>query len=383
MLPNSASFLLSEDCNMRCTYCFEHGGFNQKSMSKEIARLSIEMLIQNAKREGLDRISVTLFGGEPLMNFETVKFIIEFLMVKRKADNIGVGVTLITNGTILTEEMADFFRRTGPEVALNIQLSVDGIKEVHDKCRIFKGGGGTFDVIEEKIPLWKSLGDGVNIHGSYNQKTIPYMFESFKYFKEQWGIHDIWFMPIQSDLTYNMDDLKIYREQLTLIKDYLVKEIRTTRNKRLIRSFSPLDRVFNRACEFGKPCGAGDNYVSITADGDIYPCHHFYFEDKEGYTKIGDVFTGIDDQRRLLFLEYDHNDMTCKAEKPSCSNYGCYRCIADNYSINGSILSNIMGVRCAMSGVENDLMNQFEQEVKELGLDKVKGELYGNIERLC
>ena len=52
------------------------------------------------------------------------------------------------------------------------------------------------------------------------------------------------------------------------------------------------------------PCGAGKNYITITAKGEIYPCHHFYYNDPEKTTKIGDVWNGIDEQpeRFLLIL---------------------------------------------------------------------------------
>ena len=89
----------------------------------------------------------------------------------------------------------------------------------------FSGGKGSFDQIENNLPLWKSifktkkdLYRRLNVHGCFNKTTLPFMFEGFKYFKEKWDVPSIWFMPIHSDLTYTEEDTNIYKDQLLKIK---------------------------------------------------------------------------------------------------------------------------------------------------------------------
>ena len=138
----SASFLVTEDCNLNCIYCFEKTKERcNLYMSEEVAKKSIDMLINNALKEKRPSIGVTLFGGEPTLNLKLLYFILEYGSEKTKENNLSFDLDIITNGTILTDKHIEFYKEWHKTLGyLSVQLSIDGIPEVQDHNRPFKNG---------------------------------------------------------------------------------------------------------------------------------------------------------------------------------------------------------------------------------------------------
>jgi len=393
-LPNSASFLVTEDCNLACTYCFELDGRNKNKMTKETARKGLEYLCNNALKNGDNEFHAMLFGGEPLMNLEVVEEIFRYGLELSNKYNLNFTTSMVTNATILNTEVKRILNKYKNIANLHVQLSVDGIKEIHDKYRVTKNGKPTFDIIEKNIPEWKALFadnmDRLSVHGCSNHNTLPYLYENYIFFREEWGIPRIWFMPIHSE-SWEEKDLEVYEEQLNKIADYILERCKKEGNYQEVINYAPIDRCLSPDSFPSAPCGAGKNFVTITAEGEFYPCHQIYFNDPEKITKIGDLDTGIDEAKRSLFLHYDNNDLSCAKLDPDCDAYHCYRCIAENFHQNGSILSVVDcgGVRCKMSKIERKIQLKVRKEIENMGLldnkniDMRKGNNPNNPDCLC
>lgn len=369
MLPTSASFLVTEDCNLRCTYCFEKHKPNH--MTKEVARKGLEYLSDNAIKNGDDHFHAMLFGGEPLLKPDIVEEILNYGLELGKKHNLTFTASMVTNATILTDEVKRIIKTYQRLAQLSVQLSVDGIKEVHDTYRVTRGGKGSFDTIAKNIPQWQELFEDsprmLNIHGCSNKETLPRLFENYLFFREEWGFERIWFMPIHSE-EWEESDVDVYEEQLGKIADYILGRSKCEGNIAEVDNYAPIDRCLRPDGFPGAPCGAGKNFVTITASGELYPCHQIYFNDPDKTTKIGDIWAGIDDLRRKIFMMYDNTDLSCFKENPECDAYGCYRCIAEYWMSNGSILSITRGPRCRMSQVERKIQLKVREELVKMGL---------------
>lgn len=369
-LPTAASLLISEDCNLACKYCFVSLR-SKKQMSKEVAKQAIDYLSDNAIKMGDNKFNVMLFGGEPLLNLDTVEYVFDYGFEVSQRKNLRFSVNIVTNATILNDRVKEIINKNKSRIDLQVQLSIDGIKESHDLYRVKVNGEGSFDQIEKNMPGWKDLfkdqDRNISIHGCLNRKNLKYLYESYIYFREKWGIKQLWFMPIHSE-AWQDEDVDLYMSELEKIADYIMKKVRETKNLDELRYYAPLDRSLSTQNCFSLPCGAGRNFVTVTAEGKLSPCHQFYFNDPEGYTLIGDVWSGIDELRRKMYTCYSPEDLSCMKESPDCDAYNCYRCIADQWLANGSILSNITGPRCKMSKEERKLQKKLLEEVKEMGL---------------
>jgi len=130
------------DCNFNCPYCFE--GNNKRSVyMDDVVEGNVIEFIQN-KSNSVEGISITWFGGEPLLAFDKMVSITN----KVKKLNKPYGAKLITNGYLISIEKAKLFN----ELSIHtVQVTIDGLKETHNKKRMLIDGTETFDVIIENI----------------------------------------------------------------------------------------------------------------------------------------------------------------------------------------------------------------------------------------
>lgn len=143
--------LVSNDCNYACTYCQIEENMEQEqkkfNMSADVAKKALDLFEKNSSKETKKTITIT--GGEPLLNMEIVKYIIE------RAKSIPNSRAIIfTNGALVTEELADYFSKTDTLML----VSLDGPKDIHDSVRLQKGGKGTFDISLRGYELLKKAG---------------------------------------------------------------------------------------------------------------------------------------------------------------------------------------------------------------------------------
>lgn len=374
--PTSASFLISEDCNLACKYCFELKNRNKKHMSKEIAKEAVSFLYRNAiNSEDEKEVAVTLFGGEPFLNFDAIDTVIETGVELREKTQIPFVIGAITNGTIMNEKILKKFHsyKEKYDVEIGIQLSVDGVESVHDENRVTKSGKGSFKSIEANIPMFKEIFGGqenyinnkrhmLHVHGVVTKKSLPHLYEGYKFFKEEWGIPTQWYMPIE-DPTWSKENAGQYYEQLKLIKDDIVDQVEKTGDLIYLHDYAPLNRSLQEEQKFfTHPCSIGRTYCSVTASGDVYPCHQVYFN--EPLSKTVDIWNGIDHMRNRFFEDYSPDDIYCTIDK-ECTNYNCYRCIAENYCQTGSCLTTKYSARCKMSMIERYMISELRKFVSE------------------
>lgn len=128
------------NCNFSCSYCFEAGNKTKINMSTEVEDAIVRFISQNKNK----KISIIWFGGEPLLNVDTIKNITDRL----NKEQINYSSSMITNGSLLTKHAVDILKTISIEF---IQISMDGTKAVHDIRRHFRSGKGSFDAIIEGI----------------------------------------------------------------------------------------------------------------------------------------------------------------------------------------------------------------------------------------
>lgn len=373
MMFNTASVLVTEDCNLRCTYCFENHKKNR--MTVEVAEKMLLWLFDNESKNNNQEVGVTLFGGEPCLNEEVCVFIIERGYQLSQKYNIGFNVSMITNCTFLPTPIADTFTKYLPKMPLSVQLSVDGTPDVHDQYRVLSDGlTGSWSMVEKTIPKWKEVfkdhPDSLNIHGCLNKKTIHTLYESYKFFKYVLEIPRIWFLPVCEEDWEEMD-VAVYKEQNRLIYEDIMKDVRENGNHKSIMDVAPFDKSMGGMCSDtkSKPCAAGSTYCCVTANGDVYPCHQFYYTELGQQMKLGSVFEGIDYSRTRIFNDYDGGDLDCDKD---CDHGGCYRCIAVNWDINNSIFTQKQGFYCDMMKVDQYYQNLIRKEINKMGVTGVK-----------
>ena len=321
------------DCNFRCRYCFaDEGAYHsvRESMSLETAKKAIDFLIENSgKRKVLE---ADFFGGEPLMNLDVVKETVAYARKRGEETGKKFLFTTTTNALLLNDDVIDFFNREME----NVVLSLDGRKEVHDAIRKSVNGKGTFDAVMPKIEKFVQMrGDkSYYVRGTFTAKNLDFA-EDVLFIADK-GIDSISMEPVVTDLP----DLQIREEHLNAVKaEY--ERLTDEYLKRYAEGKGFNFFHFNIDLEGGpclakrvSACGAGNEYFSVTPNGDLYPCHQFA-SDKN--FRLGSVYEGI--TKPEIREKFKNSCLFTRKKCQDCfAKFICSGgCSANNYHFNGDI----------------------------------------------
>lgn len=327
---------IAHDCNLRCEYCFAaKGDFGRGRMLMplEIGKKAIDFLIQNSgSRHNLE---LDFFGGEPLMNFDVVKQVVEYAREEEKKHNKKFRFTITTNGLLLTDDKIDFVNR---EMS-NVVLSLDGRKEVNDRLRVRVNGKGCYDQI---VPHYQKLvaqrGDkDYYVRGTFTKYNLDFTQDVLH--MAELGFDQISVEPVVSDvkLEYSIkeDDLpRVFKEYETLAKTMIQRKKEGGKGFHFFHFMLDLDQG-PCAIKRLRGCGCGNEYVAVTPEGEIYPCHQFVGEEN---WKMGDLRDGSFDLEKKDFFA-KANVYTKKDCKNCWAKFYCSGgCNANSWQYEGNIL---------------------------------------------
>ncbi|MBS7298662.1 MAG: thioether cross-link-forming SCIFF peptide maturase [Eubacteriales bacterium] len=325
---------IAHDCNLRCKYCFAGTGEYQGHrgmMSAEVGKAAIDFVIKNS---GTRRnIEIDYFGGEPLMNFGVVKEITEYAKEQGEEHNKNFRFTLTTNGILLNDEVKAYVN----ENMSNIVLSLDGTKETNDRMRYRVDGSGTYDAI---VPKFIDIAESRNQDNYYVRGTFTA--ENLHFADDVMHMADLGFLQtsVEPVVAPETESYALKEEHIdTVLAEYekLAKlYIDRRREGKPFNFFHFMIDLDQGPCVVKRlsGCGAGHEYIAVTPEGDIYPCHQFV-GNKD--FKMGSVMTGEFDEEIKSTFEKS-NIYT----KPECSNcfakfYCSGGCAANAYNFNKDI----------------------------------------------
>jgi len=135
----------TNSCSLRCTYCYIDK--SNDHMSPEVMDKFAQRLLETAKAKKLKSIKLRLAGGEPMMRFGVWKGFLLNLKNDLKAIECKLIIVFLSNMTILTDEIMAFIK----EERCEISVSLDGVKEYHDRTRVYPSGCGSFETVDRNI----------------------------------------------------------------------------------------------------------------------------------------------------------------------------------------------------------------------------------------
>ena len=323
---------VAHDCNLRCKYCFAStGDFGQgrKIMPPEIAKKAIDFVIA---RSGVrHNIEVDFFGGEPLMAWDTVTQTVDYARSLEEKYNKKFRFTITTNGLLLDEDKRKYIN----ENMDNCVLSLDGRREVNDEFRKTVAGTGSYDTI---VPKFKALVDERDPNLDYYQRGT---FTSHKldFAEDVLSIADAGFdrlsvEPVTADpgCGYDLteDDLPKIEAEYDRLTDIMLERKKEGKPFTFFHFMVDLDQgpcVVKRL----RGCGAGYEYVAVTPDGDIYPCHQFVGKDEFKQGSVLDQSFNMDIAQTFAGMNIYSRP---KCQKCWAKFYCSGGCSAANYNMN-------------------------------------------------
>ncbi|NLK38662.1 MAG: thioether cross-link-forming SCIFF peptide maturase [Clostridiales bacterium] len=325
---------ISHDCNLRCRYCFaDCGEFHRTRslMTGEVGRRALDFLIEHSGK--IKNLEVDFFGGEPLLNFDVVREITIYGRELEKKHNKTIRFTMTTNGTLLNDEVITFLN----EHMYNIVLSIDGTPETNDALRFYADGSGCYHDI---LPKYKALVAGRGnksyyVRGTFTRETMSFTDDVLHLADcgfEHISIEPV-VLPNDHPLSLRQEDLPRIFAEYDRLAEAIIKRTRQGRPFNFFHFMVDLDAgpcVYKRV----KGCGSGCEYVAVTPEGDVYPCHQFV---EHTECKLGNIFE--DELRKDLRDRFSECNICNVEECRTCwAKYFCGGgCPANNYKYSEGI----------------------------------------------
>lgn len=314
---DSITLNMTNNCNLNCKYCFEHNK-QPENMTSKIACDIIKAAYNPVDKSKRLKFMINFFGGEPLLNWNTIKDSIDFC----NSNKFMVSYGITTNLTILTDEMIDYIDDNN----IHLLVSADGIKSVHDKNRC-----GTFDTVIHNLQkiIDSELQIFVEIRMTILPEDVPYALDGIKMFIDM-GFDNICPMVV-TDVDWSRDDIKSLEKFYYNLMDYYSKLLSTKghRNYSIKNTDTVLTNVLEPEIYNPYMCPIGTKkWCAFDVNGDIYPCHQLATSDYDikELQKLGNIYTGVDEEKinktdriKATYITEDCN--TCIA-KCICAN-GC------------------------------------------------------------
>lgn len=265
-------FVVTTACNMSCIYCQANNGANCSNlyMNKELAKKAVDIALESPTK----CLTFEFQGGEPLLNFDIIKYIVEYANETNKIHLINYNI--VTNLTLLNDEMIDFFKVN----KFGVSTSIDGHDLLHNSNRPYKNGQQTFTDVMKSLNKLREA----EIYVGAIQTTTK---ESLKYPREivetyyRLGFDSIFIRPLTplgkatvkwNEIGYTPEEfLEFYNKALDVVIElntngvFFKEEHAAILLKRIMGQFV-------NYMELRSPCGAGIGQLAYYPDGKIFTC---------------------------------------------------------------------------------------------------------------
>ena len=261
-LPTSVTFLPTSDCNLKCIYCYANSGTHKKYLPVHIGKAAIDFICKNAKTKGTENIQIGfLGGGEPFLAWDFVTEIYEYTKTIAKRHGLSTFFTGVTNGVLSQKKVLwirDHFQF--------LNVSLDGLKPIHDKQRPTKNGNSSYGKVISTISLLNEASFEYSIRTTVSDISVKSLPSIVDFFAKELCAKKIHLEPLfscgrcrtNSDLVPNP---KVFAEEIK--KCY---PIAASHNTELLCSCARLDNLSSTYC------GALVENFYITPDGFVTAC---------------------------------------------------------------------------------------------------------------
>ncbi|NLI70819.1 MAG: thioether cross-link-forming SCIFF peptide maturase [Firmicutes bacterium] len=263
---------VAHSCNLSCRYCFAgEGKYGEKNslMSVDTGKAAIDFLLEQS--DGKKHMEIDYFGGEPLLNMNTVKGVTAYARQRGEQEGVEFHFTITTNALLLNDDSISYFKDND----FSTILSLDGRPEVHNRMRRTAGGKETYGIIAGKIlDFLERCNGNYYVRGTFTRfnrdfsRDVVHLYEL--------GIRNISLEPVVSPPAdewslRDEDRSELEREYELLAAFYL----HCLEKGDPFKYFHFNVDLENGPCIYRRlsGCGAGEEYLAVTPSGELYPCH--------------------------------------------------------------------------------------------------------------
>ena len=360
-VSRGVTFQITGDCTLRCSYCYEHHK-SCGAMTLETGKKIIDYILdlyEDGTGSFINRLTkgivLDFIGGEPLLEAKLIENICDYFFSECWRRKIPLApfsrICFATNGQLWFSPEAQHLFKKYHEL-MSVTVSIDGIKELHDSCRVDKNGIGSFE------SAYRAFQDGKR-YGWYNSKmtfvpeSIKYIFPSVKMMVSE-GC-EVVNCNFAYEPQYTIEDAKNIYVELKKLADWMVET-------KCMSFVSILES------DIGTPlgpeddqnyCGGTGNMMAFAPDGKAYPCIRYapisVGDEKAQKICFGDCYNGLFETEEQKQLKNDLDSITRTSQSPSvCMTCpvakGCGWCSGYNYELYGTPNRRYTGICYAHKG---------------------------------
>ncbi|MDO5376839.1 MAG: radical SAM peptide maturase, CXXX-repeat target family [Clostridia bacterium] len=329
------TFVVTEDCNLRCKYCYITHKVSNKKMRLEDAKKFIDYVL-TADIKRTEAVIIEFIGGEPLIEVELIDQISDYFKIK--AFELGhdwfwnYRFSICTNGVNYSNADVQRYLKKN-EGKMSVSMTIDGTREKHNLQRVFPDGTGSYDAIAKNIELWKTQFPG-STKVTFASADLPLLKDSILDLWDK-GVTDVAANVVFEDVWEEGDD-RVFEKQLMDLADVILD--RHLFDKYVCTLFDEtLGGYLGEEQLRQTSCGAG-KMMALGTDGKIYPCIRYipYSLNHEEEWCIGNIDSGIDMERVRPFMttmtkyQSDAECLSCEIAN------GCRFCQGFNYDESGT-----------------------------------------------
>lgn len=281
---------VSHDCNLRCIYCFGHGGSyggNRELMSINTAKRSIDYWFKYLNKD-ITMTTVTFFGGEPLLNIDVIRYSIDYINELLEKYDIEVQYIITTNGTVFSDDVIELFVKND----VRFTISIDGGQVIQDKNRPYVSGKGSFEIIKKNVAKLRNYFDKISARMTLIHEDVPYLKQAVM---DLWdiGFTDVVYEFVtiaDENLSIMKQDVECLRKQIQELNEITYENIVNKKrqfftNTLKYAGFVHSNKVKNE-CSFQSPYT-----IMFTPSGEMFKCHRMMDDPKHC---VGNLDKGID-----------------------------------------------------------------------------------------
>lgn len=336
------TFWVTEECNLRCRYCYVTK--QPVVMNQIIAQDCLEFVNKITETDGYDKsaILISFHGGEPLLNFEIIKYMTEELYKKYSQRII---FRLTSNGMVYDENIFSFLIF----YKFQLSISIDGTKDSNDLNRIDTMGNSSYQTVIRTLDYFKRQNYEIRVRMTVNPRNVYLFAEGFKFLFLK-GFKGVAFAIDTFDEGWNKEYFKEYEQQLGQIIEFL-------------EAISPkwskyyLDNIKSTFLVPRLPCSGGKASFHIDGNGAIFPC---ILAVQTPNLCIGNIMDGIDHKKYNKLKEINAIEnpgcKSCKA-KDICSAGPCK--VINKVQTGDFLLPS--NINCSIIRVSNNLVERYEK----------------------
>lgn len=368
-------FVLTKQCNQQCVYCQASTELERHTqMSGETAAKAVDIALQTTAQY----VTFEFQGGEPLMNFDTLQFIVEYAEEQNQSCGKNLEFSVVTNLMLLDEEKLEFLTKHG----VSICTSLDGDEILHNKNRPYFQQN-TFEILKKKIQMIQDKGASVSAIQTTTRDSLPRYREMVDQYLA-FGLNQITIRPLTqlgyaaknwAKIGYTVDEfLNFYRKSL----DYIIE--RNQQGTFILEGHARmfLSKIFCRDAgnymELRSPCGGAIGQLAYYYNGKVYSC-----DEARMLAEMGDDSFCLGNVEQDTYESIVSNPVCKTIAKSSCLEglADCDGCVYQPYCGTCPVISYaryqtvypsmLQEYRCRIyKGIQDILFEKLEQQDEEV-----------------